>query len=170
MTQRYTIAHRGLKEGTHEFEWKIGDDFWEGRGESGVKGGEVDVRAVLERGPGGANAAMRLAVEMKGSVTVSCDRCLEDCLLPVRVTERLAVKLAESDEMPAFEGDVLWLNPADAAIDLEQYIYESVVLSLPLQRVHPEDVHGRPLCNPAMLERFTIVSEDEFEKLQSLKS
>jgi hypothetical protein len=36
---------------------------------------------------------------------------------------------------------------------------------LPLQRVHPEDVHGQPLCNPAMLERFKIVTEEEFERL-----
>jgi uncharacterized metal-binding protein YceD (DUF177 family) len=50
-------------------------------------------------------------------------------------------------------------------IDLEQYIYESIVLSLPLQRVHPEDVHGQPLCNPAMLERFKIVTQEEFNTM-----
>jgi uncharacterized metal-binding protein YceD (DUF177 family) len=76
---------------------------------------------------------------------------------------RLVVKFSDGEH--PFEGDILWVNPADGLLDLEQYIYESIVLSLPLRRVHPEDVHGTPLCNPAMLERFKIVSEEEFNKI-----
>lgn len=163
MKQRYTIAWKGLKEGAHDFEWRVGDDFWKGREESGIKGGDVNVEAVLERGTGGANAAMRITVAMTGGVIASCDRCLEDCELPVVFKGQLAVKFSE-EEQP-FEGDIMWVNPADGVLDLEQYIYESIVLSLPLRRVHPEDVHGVPLCNPAMLERFKIVSEEEFERL-----
>jgi uncharacterized metal-binding protein YceD (DUF177 family) len=161
MKQLYTIAHKGLKEGDHRYEWRVGDAFFEARPEGGIKGGDLTVGAVLEKG---ATGVMRLGVEIKGGVVVPCDRCLEDCELPVRYNGQLAVKVSEQEH--PFEGDILWLNPGDSAIDLEQYIYESVVLSLPLQRVHPEDVHGQPLCNPAMLERFKIVTEEEFENIQ----
>ena len=160
MKRHYVIPHKGLKEGRHAFEWKIGNDFWKDHPEGGITCGLLDVEAILEKG---ATGAMRLEVSVTGSVTVPCDRCLEDCELPVNFRGKLAVKL--SDEEQPFDGEVLWLNPGDAQIDLEQYIYESVVLSLPLQRVHPEDVHGQPLCNPAMLERFKIVTEDEFNNL-----
>ncbi len=173
MKPRYVIAYKGLGEGAHEFEWKVAGDFWAAHPEGGIKGGEVDVRAVLEKGATSrGGGVMRLETEMTGSVTVPCDRCLEDCELPVNFRGKLAVKFSAGgeDEDANFlnersEGDILWLTPGDAAIDLEQYIYESIVLSLPLQRVHPEDVHGTPLCNPAMLERFRIVSEEEFENL-----
>ncbi|MDR2913014.1 MAG: DUF177 domain-containing protein [Alistipes sp.] len=158
MKPRYTIPYKGLKEGTHEFEWHVGESFWAAHPEGGVKGGDATVRAVLER-----SGAMRLTIEIEGVVVVACDRCLEDCELPVNYRGRLAVKASE-EEHP-FEGDILWVHPREALIDVEQYIYESIVLSLPLQRVHPEDVHGRPLCNPAMLERFKIVTEEEFEDL-----
>lgn len=160
MKPRYTIAYKGLKEGTHGFEWKVGDDFWTTHPEAGIKGGNVEVEARLEKG---ATGTMRLEVSMQGSVTTPCDRCLEVCELPVNYHGRLAVK--PSEEEHPFEGDILWVSPADGVIDLEQYIYESIVLSLPLRRVHPEDVHGTPLCNPAMLERFKIVSEEEFDRL-----
>ena len=163
MKQRYSIPYKGLKEGKHDFEWKVGNDFWKAHPEGGIIGGEIDVTAVLEKG---ATGVMRLEVRMDGSVTVPCDRCLEDCSLPVDYRGRLAVKVSE-EEHP-FEGDILWLTSGEAVIDLEQYIYESIVLSLPLQRVHPEDVHGQPLCNPAMLERFKIVTEDEFNNLTTL--
>ncbi len=160
MKPRFTIAHRGLKEGVHAFEWSVGDEFWGVRPESGIIRGEVEVAATLEKG---ATGVMRLDVGIEGSVVVPCDRCLEDCELPVRWTGKLAVRETE-EEQPA-DGEVLWLMPGEAVVDLEQYIYESVILSLPMQRVHPEDVHGQPLCNPAMLERFKIVSEEEFEDL-----
>ncbi len=160
MKKRFTIAHRGLKEGAHAYEWGVGDEFWKGRPEGGITAGEVEVVATLDKG---ATGVMRLEVSIEGSVTVPCDRCLEDCTLPVNWTGRLAVKVSEQ-EQPS-DGEVLWLMPGEAMIDLEQYIYESVVLSLPMQRVHPEDVHGQPLCNPAMLDRFKIVTEEEFEDL-----
>jgi uncharacterized metal-binding protein YceD (DUF177 family) len=160
MKQRLTIAHRGLRQGAHTYGWRIGDEFWKDRAEGGIIGGEIEVAATLEKG---ATGVMRLAVEITGTVTVPCDRCLEDCALPVDYRGSLAVKTSE--EQQPFEGDVLWLSPGDTHIDLEQYVYESVVLSLPLQRVHPEDVHGQPLCNPAMLQRFKIVTEEEFDDL-----
>ncbi|MDR2894611.1 MAG: DUF177 domain-containing protein [Alistipes sp.] len=160
MRQRYTIAHRGLREGTHDYKWVVESDFWTARPESGITGGEVEVSVTLEKS---ATGTMRIEVSAHGSVTVPCDRCLEDCALPVDYRGGFAVKTSE-EELP-FEGDVLWIGPGEATIDLEQYIYESIVLSLPLQRVHPEDVHGRPLCNPAMLERFKIVTEEEFDTM-----
>ena len=172
MKPRYVIAYKGLGEGSHGFEWKVGNDFWTGREESGIKGGDVTVEAVLEKGAKGAATPMRLAVEIGGNVVVPCDRCLEDCELPINFRGSLALKFSAGGEdgdaeflNERSEGDIMWLNPGETTIDLEQYIYESIVLSLPLQRIHPEDVHGTPLCNPAMLERFRIVSEEEFENL-----
>lgn len=147
----------------HRFDFEVGDDFFECREGSGIKGGSVDVEAALER----KGSSLALRVRMRGSVTVECDRCLEDCRLPIDFDGRLTVKFSE-EEIP-FDGDVLWINPADPLLDLEQYIYESIVLSLPYRRVHPEDVHGTPLCNPAMLDRFRIVSEDEFAALTADK-
>ena len=47
-------------------------------------------------------------------------------------------------------------------VDLTQYIYESVVLALPYQRVHPDGE-----CNPEMLERFRIVSDEEFGGIEA---
>ena len=55
----------------------------------------------------------------------------------------------------------MWISPSEDKVDLTQYIYESIVLSLPYRRVHEE---GK--CNPEMLASFTTVSEEEFEQLE----
>lgn len=163
MKQRYTIAYKGLGPGLHRFDFQVVDDFFASHEGCGINGGAVEVGIELER----KGAMLLLCVRMEGTVVVPCDRCLEDCGLPVDYKGRLTVKFSE-EEHP-FEGDILWINPADTLLDLEQYIYESIVLSLPYRKVHPEDVHGTPLCNPAMLDRFRIVSEKEFERITAEK-
>ena len=66
-----------------------------------------------------------------------------------------------SDEVHEYDGEVIWLLPMEDEVDLTQYIYESIVLALPYQRVHPDGE-----CNPDMLERFRIVSDEEFGRLE----
>ena len=56
----------------------------------------------------------------------------------------------------------MWMLPGEDRVELAQYIYESIVLSLPYQRVHPEGE-----CNPEMLERFRIVSDREFASIEA---
>ena len=66
-----------------------------------------------------------------------------------------------SDEVHEYDGEVMWMLPGEDRVELAQYIYESIVLSLPYQRVHPDGE-----CNPDMLERFRIVSDEEFGRLE----
>lgn len=44
----------------------------------------------------------------------------------------------------------MWVSPEEEDIDLTQYIYESIILSLPYRRVHPDGE-----CDPDMMARFT---------------
>ncbi len=67
-----------------------------------------------------------------------------------------------SNEPQEYDGEVLWLAPGEDEVDLAQYIYESIVLSLPYQRVHPEGG-----CDPGMLRRFRIVSGEEFARIEA---
>ena len=56
---------------------------------------------------------------------------------------------------------------SETELNVAQYIYESICLSLPYQRVHPDDGEGHSTCDPDMLSRFRIVSEEEFGRLCS---
>lgn len=127
---------------------------------AGIKGGRADVSADVLR----CGSAWEISLSISGEVVVECDRCLEDCTLPVNYRGALMVRFSDA---PAGEddGQTLWLPVGQGELDLARYIYESIVLALPYRRVHPSDVHGRPLCNPAMLERFRMVTQQEFDSL-----
>ncbi len=154
-TQRYTIVFGGLKNGRHEFRFTVDKSLFEEFENSEIKDGACDVVVELDR----AETQLTLGISISGYVVVACDRCLEDCRIPIDFAGELLVKFSE--EAHEYDGEVIWLLPGEDRVDLTQYIYESIVLALPYQRVHPEGA-----CNPEMLERFRIVSEREFAAIE----
>lgn len=152
----YTIAFRGLKEGLHDFVFPLDGALFAAYDNADIRDGAGEVRVTLNRG----ERQLVLDVRIDARVTVPCDRCLEDCTLPVAYEGRLVVKFSE--EGGEYDGEVLWLYPGDTEVDLAQYVYESIVLSLPYRRVHPDGG-----CDPAMLERFRIVSPQEFAAIEA---
>ncbi len=155
-TKRYTIAYSGgLRSGLHDFHFKVDGGVVQGFRQYGNQGRGL---RCLGR-PGRGESMLTLDVNVDGSVVVECDRCLEDCNVPIHYEGQLLVKF--SDEVHEYDGEVMWLLPMEDEVDLTQYIYESIVLALPYQRVHPDGE-----CNPDMLERFRIVSDEEFGRLE----
>ena len=156
VTKQYAIAWKGLKNGTYRFDFKVDNALFEAYGSTDIKDGDLSVGVTLERG----ESMLSLQTVIRGTVTVACDRCLEDCRLPVAFDGTLLVRF--SDEVADYDGEVMWMLPGEDRVELAQYIYESIVLSLPYQRVHPEGE-----CNPEMLERFRIVSDREFAAIEA---
>ena len=156
VTKQYAIAWKGLKNGTYRFDFKVDNALFEAYGSTDIKDGDLSVGVTLERG----ESMLSLQTVIRGTVTVACDRCLEDCRIPIDFEGQLLVKF--SDEPREYDGEVLWLLPGEDEVDLSQYIYESIVLSLPYQRVHPEGE-----CDPEMLKRFRIVSDEEFSAIEN---
>lgn len=167
----YRIDFHSIKVGTDaDFDSGIPADFFDRWAESGVAGvtaGKVHIHVVRHA------STLELSVIIDATVILTCDRCLDEFPCPVHFEGHPVVKI--SDAIPDGErysgdahravnnsdGEVLWISPAENSLDMEQYIYESILLSLPFQRVHP-DLKD---CNPDMLRRFRIVSEEEFEDL-----
>lgn len=150
------IAYKGLKNGAHDFAFKVDGALFAAYENAEVQNADCAVMVQLNR----SETQLVLDVKIEGEVVVTCDRCLEDCTLPIAYEGELVVKF--SDEEQEYDGEVLWLYPGDAEVDLTQYIYESIILALPYQRVHAEGG-----CNPEMLERFRIISEGEFSAIEA---
>lgn len=159
MLTKCSIAHKALSVGTHRFDFKIGDRFFEAFEGSEIHRGKADVQVVLNK----QSNLLTLDFRIEGEVCVTCDRCLEEFMMPVGYTGTLAVRYSETEQES--DGEVMWIGPSETEIDLSQYIYESICLSLPYQRVHPVGSDGKSGCDPDMLARFNIVSEEEFDRL-----
>lgn len=155
----YNIPWKGLSNGSHTFEFDMGDAFFKAFGSSVVSGGRLHAVAEVDK----SASMLIMDVSIMGEVTTECDRCLGELSLPVDYEGTLTVKF--SDETDEYDGEIMWLSPSQGEVPLAQYLYESVVLSLPYRKVHGTDEEGNLLCDQDMLARFRIVSEDEFEEI-----
>lgn len=80
-----------------------------------------------------SDSMLVLHTSVSGEVVVECDRCLEDCDVPIAYEGDLTVRF--SDEVHRLrQGEQCGLPKANRCRSA-QYIYESIVISLPYRRV-----------------------------------
>lgn len=156
----YYIPWKGLSKGVHHFDFELDDLFFKAFDDSEINGSSLSVSIELDK----SATMMVLQVVIEGNVTAICDRCLGDVILPVEYDGELTVKF--SDEINEYDGEIMWISQSEAELHLAQYLYESILLSLPYQKIHGEDENGNPLCDADMLSRFQIVSQDEFDAME----
>ncbi|MDR2885625.1 MAG: DUF177 domain-containing protein [Rikenellaceae bacterium] len=157
---RLAVPYRSLGVGNHNFGFQIDGSFFDAFEGSPVKGGNARIEVEARRKASG----MTLAFKIEGTAQVECDRCLEPLDLPIEWEGELPVKVDET-RAGEYDGDVVYIAPGEEAVDIAQWVYESICLALPLIRVHGVGADGVSLCDPDMLERFKIVSQSEFDEL-----
>lgn len=152
---QYVIEYKGLRDGLHHFDFKVDDAFFESFEESEIESGNVNIHVTLNK----KSTILEFLFELKGDVVVPCDRCLDPVKMEVEYQAPLYFKFGEDTHE---ETDELYIiSEQEPEIDLSQFIYEFVHLSLPYRRVHPDDENGNSTCNEDMLKRLADLSVNE---------
>ena len=146
----FDIAFVGLKPGIHQFEYQVDDKFFADYKETDFENCYATVKVSLEKN----TSFMMLKFEIGGSVTVICDRCGNN--LPIDLWDEfsLVIKQVENpEEMNDTEEDpdIFYISRTESHIHMADWIYEFVMLSIPMQRMCSEDEMGGPQCNKEIL-------------------
>ncbi|HLN20839.1 MAG TPA: DUF177 domain-containing protein [Bacteroidales bacterium] len=158
MSRKYTIPLSGMKDGLHQVEFEIDNRFFERFEESEVKEGSLTAEVVIEK----RSTHSDLTIRISGAVMICCDRCLEMFSFPVESKSRLLVKFGENDE--EIDPDILYLAFGENELDLQQHFYDFIMLSLPIRKIHPDDIEGNSTCDPEMLKKLEdLITEGESE-------
>ncbi len=143
---QYSLPVRGLRVGAHRFDFQIDNEFFLQFEDSPVKEGAVEMSLTLDKRPD----MFVLEFDFEGIVQTDCDRCLAQINLPVKDTQQLIVKFSESEE--AEDADVIYVHPEIQQLNVAKYIYEYIILAMPMIRVYDcENDPNRP-CNQEMLQ------------------
>ena len=142
-TKEFLIPFVGLKLGKHHFEYQINNKFFENFDYDEFQSSDIKVNLVLEKG----SNLLELNFKHKGTVNVPCDLTGEDFDLPIKGKMKLIVRFG--DEFNNDNEELLILPHGEFELDVAQYIYEMIALSVPLKRVHP-GVKDGSLQTPAL--------------------
>lgn len=128
VTNEFLIPFVGLKLGKHQFEYQINKEFFEDYDYDEFESCDIKVNLVLEK----KSTMLELHFKHKGTIHVPCDLTSEMFDFPIKGKIKLIVQFGE-----VFNDDneeLLILPFGEHQVDVKQYIYEMIALSIPLKR------------------------------------
>ena len=149
----FEIAFVGLKHGVHEFNYELKEEFFTEKGAEDAGNLRANVKLLLEKNTG----FMLLKFMVGGKAEVNCDRCGNPLSADLWDEFKLLVKLsddpAKMNEQEE-DADVFYISRTESHIDVSDWLYEFVMLSIPLQNVCGNDEKGESLCNQEVLSKL----------------
>jgi len=127
----FVIPFVGLKVGHHLFDFSLTDSFFEDVDYATIAGGTIQVNLDLEK----KETMMIGNFSCSGTIQASCYRCNEQVNMPIEASFKLIFKLGNDH---SDDESLVILPPHAYQIDVKPYIYELIVVSLPLRIVHTE--------------------------------
>lgn len=135
----FKLPLKSLPVGSHDFDYHLDKEFFQNMENSDIRDGNIDVQTtVVNKGQ-----YYDLTFNIKGELTLLCDRCLDEMQLPVETQYHIIVKYG-----PDFNDDsddLLEIPESDNFLNVAYMIYDTIVLEIPIKHVHPL---GK--CNRAM--------------------
>ena len=127
----FTIPFVGLKEGKHQFEYNIDNTFFDFFDYHDFNNTSVEVILELNK----KTTLLELNFDISGFVNINCDLTNEPFDQTIKTDFDLVVKFG--DEFNDEEIDMLVLPHGAYEVNIQQYIYELIVLAVPSKRIHP---------------------------------
>lgn len=156
----YKLPLKSLSVGTHEFDYKLDKPFFANMENADVRDADLDVHlTVVYNGE-----YYGLSFAIAGTVTLLCDRCLDDLIFPIETAYNITVKYGEDYNDEA--DDVLEIPESDNYLNVAYMIYDTVVLAIPIKHVHPLGKCNRAMS--AMLKKHRARPTDEDSEMEEL--
>ena len=156
----FEIAFVGLKPGIHEYSYEINDEFFEPFHHQDFRNCKANVKLHLDK----KSSFMLLKFEVGGTLEVICDRC--NNYLPLQLWDEfnITIKMAEEPELlneQEEDPDVYYISRGESHIDVANWIYEFINLSIPMHKTCSYEKMDGPYCNPAARELLKKMEPDE---------
>ena len=134
--KQFNIPFVGLKEGNHLFDYQIDNTFFEAF--EFQEYNNTNVKATVDFNK--KSSLIELNFNVSGTVNIPCDLTGE--LFDQEIEGNLPLIVKFGPEFNDENEEILILPYEEYQINIAQYIYELIVLSVPSKRVHPGVIDG----------------------------
>ena len=161
--REFEIAFVGLKPGIHEYSYIIGDKFFEAFQQQDFRNCKANVKLTMDR----KSSFMILKFEIGGTLEVTCDRCNNNLPLDLWDEFVITVKMVEEPELmngQEDDPDVYYISRNESHVDVANWIYEFINLSIPMQKACDFEKMDGPHCNKVALDLLKKLESEEMPK------
>jgi uncharacterized metal-binding protein YceD (DUF177 family) len=163
--KEFEIPFVGLKPGIHVFEYKIEDKFFKDYDEQDFTECNVNVKLSLDKKQG----FFQLKFDIDGSVKVVCDKCSNAITKNLWDEFEIVVKMVTEPETmndQEEDPDIYYISHNDSHLNVCDWIFEFINLSIPLQKICKEEEFGGELCNKEVLARLKQMEEEAMKDIK----
>ncbi len=163
--REFEIAWYGLATGVHEFAYELDDFKLDKIGfpkQDWYEKLAVSVKVKFDK----KSSFFLLRFDIGGNIELPCDRCGDVYRLPLWEEFEMVVKLVSENEDATRNnedeenGDVVFIPRSQTVIDISEWLYEFVMLSVPIQHIHPNNDDGTSGCNQEALKLLNKMAEE----------
>lgn len=161
--REFEIAFVGLKPGITEFEYDLGDTFFDAEKSADFSNCHAHVKLLLDKHP----AFLTLKFEVGGKAEMACNRCGNPLEISLWDDFEVVVKMVDNpEEMNAQndDPDIYFISWNETHLDVHDWINEFVQLSMPTHPVCEEDEKGESKCNKDVLAMLEKLKDSDNEK------
>jgi uncharacterized metal-binding protein YceD (DUF177 family) len=159
----FEIAFVGLKPGITEFDYELGDEFFEAEKPADFQKCHAHVRLLLDKHAG----FMQLKFEVGGSTEMQCNRCGNPLNTTLFDDFEIVVKMVDNPEEMNEQNDdpdVFFISRTESHLNIKDWLMEFVILSMPTYPACDEKEIGGPKCNKEVLEMLQKLKDNEDNK------
>jgi len=128
----YNIDIFKLSNSSHQYDFEFDDSFFDLFEESLVEKGNGKVSLVLLK----SDSFIQLKFEITGEIELVCDRSLEPFWNKLELKNKLLLKFG--DDWEELSDEILMMPRGEQTINVAQYIYEFIGVSIPMKKLHPK--------------------------------
>ncbi len=117
--------------GEQTFEYSLGKQFFANMESADIHDADLHVTLTVSH----KQDIHHLQFDIEGTITLICDRCLDDLIYPVDTTYSITVKYG--DDYNDESDELLVIPESDNYLNVAYLIYDTVALTIPIKHVHP---------------------------------
>jgi len=130
--QDFQVNIIGLSQKAHQFDFEFGDEFFEHYGRSLLEHGHFKAVVTLEK----SETMLEGRFQVTGTAGLICDRSLEPFDYPMEIDRMIRFKYGPEEK--ELSDEIVLISRDRQRLDLGQYIYEFIGVTIPMKRLHPK--------------------------------
>ena len=145
--RNYDISFSGLKQGKHEFEFCVDQQFFDlFEAEEEFENAKIVSKVLLEK----HSTFLDFVISVSGTVDLTCDVSNEKFQYLINNEIKFLVKFGE--EYDDSNEEIITIPHHYSEFNIAQFIYEAVVLAIPMKKVSPAALENEEFQN--LLDKF----------------
>jgi len=123
------------KNGANTYEYIIGKSFFKEFDYEDFKDASLNIHFLIVN----EHSKHEFKIQIEGCLKVHCDLSYDLFELPIKNTTEYIVKF---EEEPEDNEGIIYISPGTSKVNIAHYLYESILLSVPMKIIHPDIVNG----------------------------